>query len=96
MVEVQRFNGGKKENGMISQGQGKERQLSGATCDTQRDKRPLNQQEPQVQILEFKAFMLFVCVSDLSWLRGFQPLQSWSQNTKIYVTLGTRLSKHVM
>lgn len=47
--EVQRFNGGKKENGVISQGRGKERQLSGAKCDTHRDKLPLNQQEPQVK-----------------------------------------------
>lgn len=66
-----RFNGGKKENGMISRCQGKERQLSGAKCDTRRDKQPLNQQESQVKILEFKAFLPFVCVADLSWLRGF-------------------------
>ncbi len=72
---------------MISQGQGKERQLSGAKCDMQRDKQPLNQQEAQVQILEFKAFMPFVCVTDLSWLRGFQPFQSWSQNTKKFMSL---------
>lgn len=76
MVEVQRFNGGKKKNGMISQCQGKERQLSGAKCDSRRDKLPLNQQEPRVKILEFKAFKIFVCVTDLSWLRGFQPFQS--------------------
>lgn len=35
-----------------------------------------------------------MCVADLSWLRGFQPLQSWSQNRKIYLTLGPRLRKH--
>ena len=87
---MQRFNGGKKENGVISQGRGKERQLSGAECDTHRDKLPLNQQEPQVKILESKPFMLFVCVTDLSWLRGFQPFQSQSQKYKNLCDCGTR------
>lgn len=85
-VEVQRFNGGREENRMISQCQGKERQLSGAECDMQREKQPLNQQQLQVKILELKVFMIFVCATDLSWLRGFQPFQSWSQKTEIYVT----------
>lgn len=49
---MQRFNGGKRENGRISQGQGKERQLSGAKTDTQGDKQPLNKQEAKVRILE--------------------------------------------
>ena len=71
-MEVQRFNGGKKENRMISQGQAKERQLSRAECDMQRDQQPATTTS---NILEFKAFVLFVCVSDLSWLRGFQPFQ---------------------
>lgn len=63
----------KKENGMISQGQAKERQLSRAKCGMQRDQQPARTTS---NILEFKASVLFVRVSDLSWLKGFQPFQS--------------------
>lgn len=90
MVELQRFNGGKKENGMISQGQGKERQLSGAKCDTQRDKQPLNQQEPQVQILEFKVFMLFVCVTGFKLAQGFSTFSVLEPKYKNLCHSGTQ------
>lgn len=71
-----------------------ERHVSGAECDTQREKQPLQQQHLRVKILELKAFLRFVYAADLSRLRGFPPFRPLSQNAEIYVTLGHRLSKH--
>lgn len=93
---MQRFNGGKKKNGMISQSPEKERHVSGAECDTQREKQPLQQQHLRVRILELKGFLRFVYATDLSRLRGFPPFQPSSQNAGIYVTLGHWLSKHLV
>lgn len=56
---MQRFNGGKEGNRMTSQGQEKERQLSGAKCGMQGDEQPLTEQHAQMKILEFKLALGF-------------------------------------
>lgn len=81
---------------MISQSPEKERRVSGAECDTQREKQPLQQQHLRVKILELKGFPRFVYATDLSRLRGFPPFRASSQNAEIYVTLGLWLSKHLV